>query len=185
MQNWVFFVKFISFTSEKRNCFLFLKIKFPNCAHWKKRVILTNFSHFLVTRERLQNFLLHISHSHTCILLTLLTFLSYQFWKKYGFIRYVSSLVWFLVLILIRAILEQSLIAKWWAKKTNKQTNKLKLKLDCLLLICIYIVARFIVIFKPRTLNGGRWRLSSIHAENAKKHCFLAAAILFLSVKLL
>ena len=50
----------------------------------------------------------HISltYIYTCILLTLLTFLPYQFWKKYEFIRYGFSLVWFLVLILIRAILE-------------------------------------------------------------------------------
>ena len=35
-------------------------------------------------------------------------FMPYQFWKKYEFIRYSFSLVWVLVLILIRAILEQS-----------------------------------------------------------------------------
>ena len=34
--------------------------------------------------------------------------LPYQFWKKYKFIRYGFSLVWVLVLILIRTILEQS-----------------------------------------------------------------------------
>ena len=36
-------------------------------------------------------------------------FLPYQFWKKYKFIRYGFSLVWVLVLILILAILEQSI----------------------------------------------------------------------------
>ena len=36
-------------------------------------------------------------------------FLPYQFWTKYEFIRYGFSLVWDLVLILIRAILEQSI----------------------------------------------------------------------------
>ena len=36
-------------------------------------------------------------------------FLPYQFWKKYEFIRYGFSLVWVLVLILIRAILKQSI----------------------------------------------------------------------------
>ena len=36
-------------------------------------------------------------------------FLPYQFWKKYKFFRYGFSLVWVLVLILIRAILEQSI----------------------------------------------------------------------------
>ena len=50
-----------------------------------------------------------------------------NFEKKYKFIRYGFSLVWVLVLILIRTILEQS-ITKWWAK----------FKLECLLLICTY-----------------------------------------------
>ena len=60
--------------------FLFLKIKFQNGAHLKKGLFLTYFFlHFLVTRGKLQNFLQQISHSHTCFLLTLLTFLPYQF----------------------------------------------------------------------------------------------------------
>ena len=58
----------------------------------------------------------HISLTYTCILLTLLTFLPYQFWKKYEFTRYGFSLVWFLVLILIRAILEQSINNKMVSK---------------------------------------------------------------------
>ena len=44
-------------------------------------------------------------------------FLPYQLWKKYEFIRYGFSLVWVLVLILIRAILEQSI--------NNKMVNKI------------------------------------------------------------
>ena len=43
-------------------------------------------------------------------------FLSYQFWKKYKFIRYGFSLVWVLVLILICAILEQSINNKMVSK---------------------------------------------------------------------
>ena len=43
-------------------------------------------------------------------------FLSYQFWKKYEFIRYGFSLVWFLVLIVIRAILEQPINNKMVSK---------------------------------------------------------------------
>ena len=71
----------------------------------KKGLFLTYFSHFLVTREKLQKFLQHIFHSHTCFLLTLLTFFALPILKKkrkknigYGF-----SLVWFLALIRIRA----------------------------------------------------------------------------------
>ena len=49
----------------------------------------------------------YLRHIHTRILLTLLTFfLPDQFRKKYEFIRYGFSLVWVLVLILFRAILE-------------------------------------------------------------------------------
>ena len=43
-------------------------------------------------------------------------FLPYQFWKKYKFIRYGFSLVWVLVLILILAILEQSINNKLVSK---------------------------------------------------------------------
>ena len=43
-------------------------------------------------------------------------------------------------------------ITKWWAK----------FRLECLLLIFIYTNGKSIVICKPRTLNDGRWRLSSI-----------------------
>ena len=42
--------------------------------------------------------------------------LPYQFWKKYKFIRYGFSLVWVVVLILIRAILEQSINNKMVSK---------------------------------------------------------------------
>ena len=45
--------------------FSFLEIKFQNGAHLKKGLFLTYFSHFLVTREKLQKFLQRISHSHT------------------------------------------------------------------------------------------------------------------------
>ena len=43
-------------------------------------------------------------------------FVPYQFWKEYEFIRYGFSLVWILVLILIRAILEQSIYNKMVSK---------------------------------------------------------------------
>ena len=42
---------------------------------FEKRAILTNFSHFLFTRESCENsFSTYLTHTHTCILLTLLTF---------------------------------------------------------------------------------------------------------------
>ena len=41
----------------QKNIILFLKTKFQNGAHLKKGLFLTYFSHFLVTREKLQKFL--------------------------------------------------------------------------------------------------------------------------------
>ena len=42
-----------------------MEIKFQNGAHLKKGLFLTYFSHFLVTREKLQKILQQISHSHS------------------------------------------------------------------------------------------------------------------------
>ena len=63
-------------------CCCFFLIKFQNGAHLKKkRLFWTYFSHFLVTREKFfkNSFSTNLTHIHTCILLTLLTFLPYQF----------------------------------------------------------------------------------------------------------
>ena len=98
--------------------FFFFEIKFQNGAHLQKGLFLTYFLHFLVTREKLQKFLQHISHSHTYAYFAhpIDLFLPYQFWNKYKFIRYGFSLVWVLVLILIRAILQQSINNKMVSK---------------------------------------------------------------------
>ena len=50
---------------QKNVIVFFLEIKWQNGAHLKKGLFLIHFSHFLVTREKLQKFLQHISHSHT------------------------------------------------------------------------------------------------------------------------
>ena len=50
---------------QKNVIVLLLEIKFQNGAHLKKGLFWTYFSHFLVTRGKLQKFLQHISHSHT------------------------------------------------------------------------------------------------------------------------
>ena len=65
-----------------------------------------------------------------------------------------------MVLFLICAILEQSI--------NNKMVSKIKL--ECLLLICFYTNAKFIVICKPRTLNDGGE--DSVQYRNSKKYCF-------------
>ena len=62
---------------------LFLEITFQNGAHLKKGLFLIYFSHFLVTREKLQKFLQHISQTYTyTYLLTLLTFFALPILKK-------------------------------------------------------------------------------------------------------
>ena len=52
---------------QKNVIVTFFEIKFQNCIHLKKGLFLTYFSHLLATRENLQKFLQHISHSHTYI----------------------------------------------------------------------------------------------------------------------
>ena len=84
----------------------------------KKGYFWPTFHIFLVTREILQKFLQHISHSHTYMYFAhpINFFCLTNFEKKYEFIRYGFSLVWFLMLILIRAILEQSIHNKMVSK---------------------------------------------------------------------
>ena len=96
---------------RKTKLFSFLEIKFQNGAHLKKGLFLTYLSHFLVTRGKLQKFLHHVSHSHTYTYFAhpIDFFCLTNLEKKYEFIRYGFSLVWFLVLVLICAILEQSI----------------------------------------------------------------------------
>ena len=79
------------------------------------------------------------------------------------------------MLILIRAILEQSI--------NNKMQKLAKFKLKCLLLICTYTNAKFIVICKLQTSNDGGE--DSVKYRNRKKHRFLAATILLFIGKLL
>ena len=52
---------------QKKVIVFFFGNQISNWPSFEKRAILTyfNFSHFLVTREKLQKFLQHISHSHT------------------------------------------------------------------------------------------------------------------------
>ena len=68
-----------------------MEIKFKNGYHLKKGLFLTYFSHFLVTGEKTQKFLQHISHLHASILLTLLTFFAFPILQKLWIYH-----VWFL-----------------------------------------------------------------------------------------
>ena len=70
-ENVIVICKIVSFLCTLDNfalknvIFSFLEIKFRDGAHLKKRLFLTYFSHFLVTRKKTQKLLQHISHLHT------------------------------------------------------------------------------------------------------------------------
>ena len=89
---WSFLCSLDNNTSKKRNCFLFWKFKFQNGAHLKKGLFLTYFSHFLVTREKLQKFLQHISHSRTYMYFAH----SIDFYRHTNFEKIRIYQVWFL-----------------------------------------------------------------------------------------
>ena len=75
------------------------------------------------------SFSIYLTYIHIRILLTLLILFVLPILQKLLiFLSYGFSLVWLLMLILFRAILEQSIITNWWAE----------FRLECLLLICIY-----------------------------------------------
>ena len=133
-----------------------------------KRLFLTYFSHFLVTREKLQKFLQHISHSHTYTYFAqLIDFFALPILKKNTNLSDTISLWYgFWCWFLFAPFWNNQKITKWWVK----------FKLECVLLICTYTSAKFIVICKPWTLNDGGE--DSVKYRNRKKHCFLAAAIL-------
>ena len=85
---------------------------------FEKRAIFDLLFTFFSHQGKLQKFLQHISHSHTYMYFAHpIDFFALPILeKKYEYIRYGFSLVWFLVLILICAILEQSI--------NNKKVSK-------------------------------------------------------------
>ena len=76
--------------------FPFWKSNFKMALIWGKMAIFTYFSHFLVTREKLQKFRQHIFHSHTYMYfahpIDFFGLANFEK-KKYKFIRYGFSLV--------------------------------------------------------------------------------------------
>ena len=103
---------------QKNVIVLFFGNQISKWRSFEKRAIFDLLFTFFGHQEKLQKFLQHISHSHiyTYFAHPIDNFLHYQFWKKYKFIRYGFSLVWVLVLILIRAILKQSINNKMVSK---------------------------------------------------------------------
>ena len=127
MQNWVFLCCLDNLLQKNVIVFFFGNQISKWRSFEKKRAFVTYFSHFLVTRESYKHsYCTYLTHIHTCILLTLLTFfLPNEFKKKKKtnktkknpeFIRYGFSLVRVLVLVLIRASLEQSINNKMVSK---------------------------------------------------------------------
>ena len=87
---------------QKNVIVFFLEIKFQNGAHLKTGLFFTYFSHFSATRESYKkSFSTYLTHIHTCILLTLLTFFFalpilkkmriYQVWFFFGMSSGVDS----------------------------------------------------------------------------------------------
>ena len=66
MQNWVF-LRSLGTLLQKNVIVFFFGNHISNWRSFKKKkgYFLAYFSHFLVTREKLQKFLQHVSHSHT------------------------------------------------------------------------------------------------------------------------
>ena len=102
---------------QKNVIVLFLKIKFQNGAHLKKGLFDLLFTFFSHQGKVTKIPSAHISLTYIHVFCSpYWLFLPYQFWKKYLFIRYGFYLVWVLVLILIRTILEQSINNKMVSK---------------------------------------------------------------------
>ena len=103
---------------QKNVIVLFFGNQISKWNSFEKGLLLTYFSHSLVTREKVTKIPLpHISLTYIHVFCSpYWLFLPYQFWKKYEFIRYGFSLVEVLVLILIPAILVQSINNKMMSK---------------------------------------------------------------------
>ena len=148
---------------QKNVIVFFFENQISKWRSFEKRAIFDLLFTFFSYQGKLElpKFLQQISHSHTYI---------HVFCSLSGMVSlWCDSWCWFL----FTPFCNNQQITKWWAK----------FKLECLLLICIYTNAKFIVICKPRTLNGGGE--DSIIYRNRKKHCNLAAAILLFIGKII
>ena len=160
---------------QKNVIVFFFRSQISKWRSFEKRTIFgllfTFFSHqgkvTKIPSARISLTCIHVFCSHYWL------FLPYELWKNTNLSGMVSlwcdSWCWFL----FAPFWNNQKITKWWAK----------LKLECVLLICIYTCAKFIVICKPQTLNDGVE--DSVQYRNCKKKCFLAAAILLFIGKII
>ena len=114
IQNWVFCVVYILYFRKNVVVFFFGN-QISKWRSFEKGLFVTYF-HIFNYQGKLQKFLQHtyisLTYMYFCSPFLALPILE----KKNEFIRYGFSLVWFLVLILIRAILEQSVNNKMVSK---------------------------------------------------------------------
>ena len=87
-----FFCSFDNLLQKNVLVFFFFCFKSNFKISFKKKLFLTCYSHFLVTREKLQKILQHMSHSHTyAYFANPIDFFTLPIWKKKG-----NYQVWFL-----------------------------------------------------------------------------------------
>ena len=153
---------------QKNVIVLFFGNQISKWRSFEKRAIFDLLFTFFSHQGKVKKFLQHISHSHTYTYFAhpIDFFCLTNFEKNTNLSGTVSlwyeSWCWFL----FEPFWNNQEITKWWAQ----------FKLECLLLICTYTNAKFIVICKPRSLNDGGE--DSVKSRNRKKHPFLAAVIL-------
>ena len=122
-----------------------MKSDFKMALIWKRAIFDLLFT-FSSHQGKVTKFLQHISNTYIhvfCSPYWLFGLNNFEKKKRIYQVRFL--LVWVLVLILIRTILEQSINYKMVSK----------FKLECLLLIYTYTNKKFIVICKPWNLNDG------------------------------
>ena len=141
------------------------KSNFKMARIWKRAIFDLLFTFFSHQGKGTKIFSAHIPFTYIHVFCSSYwLFLPSQFFKNCEFIMYGFWGGFSLVLILFRAIKEQSINNKCLAN----------FRLECLLLIFVYTNGKFVVIYKPRTLNE-----DSDQYRKRKKHYFLVAAILF------
>ena len=109
MQNWLFLCNLDNLL-QKNVIVFFFGNQISKWRSFEKRAIFDLLFTFFLSpgKSNKNSFSTYLTHIHTRILLTLLTFFALSIFKKYEFFMYGFCLVWFLVSILIRAILKQS-----------------------------------------------------------------------------
>ena len=130
---------------QKNVIVLFFGKQFSKWHSFEKKSYFWPTFHIFSHQGKLQKFLQHIAHSHTYTYFAhpFDFFYLTNFEKNTNLSDTVSlwyeSWCWFL----FASFCNNQLITKWWAT----------FKLECLLLICVYTNAKFIVFCKPQTLN--------------------------------